>query len=94
MALVITKTKIQVYAISAGQLGNEALAKIDLQSGASVIMAEWAKGYYVANLEKVFHVDGAEVSYRIKWLGFATATPALSVTTPRALCEGTYTDCS
>ncbi|KJR45231.1 hypothetical protein UF75_4375 [Desulfosporosinus sp. I2] len=61
MALVLTKTKLQVYAISAGQLGNEPLAKIDLQSGASVIMAEWATGSYVDNWEKAFRVDGAAV---------------------------------
>lgn len=63
MALVITKTKLQVYAISAGQLGNEPLAKIDLQTGASVIMAEWATGYYyVDNWEKAFLANGARVS--------------------------------
>jgi len=61
MALVITKTKLQVYTISAGQLGSEPLAKIDLQTGASVIMAEWATAYYVDNWEKAFSVNGAEV---------------------------------
>jgi len=61
MALVITKTKLQVYSISAGQLGSEPLAKIDLQTGASVIMAEWATGSYVDNWEKAFNANGALV---------------------------------
>ncbi|MCB8818506.1 hypothetical protein [Desulfosporosinus shakirovi] len=62
MALVITKTKLQVYSISAGQLGSEPLAKIELQTGTSIIMAEWATGSYVDNWEKAFLVNGADVS--------------------------------
>ncbi|MDO0825063.1 hypothetical protein [Desulfosporosinus nitroreducens] len=60
MALVITKTKLQVYSISAGQLGSEPLAKIDLQTGTSIIMAEWATGSYVDNWEKAFLANGAD----------------------------------
>jgi len=63
MALVLTKTKLQVYAISAGQLGSEPLAKIDLQTGSSVIMAEWATAaYYVDNWEKAFLANGAKIT--------------------------------
>jgi len=62
MALVLTKTKLQVYAISAGQLGSEPLARIDLQTGASVIMAEWATSYYVDNWEKAFLANGAKIT--------------------------------
>lgn len=61
MALVLTKTKLQVYAISAGQLGSEPLARIDLQTGASVIMAEWATANYVDNWEKAFIANGAQI---------------------------------
>ncbi|AET69417.1 hypothetical protein Desor_3973 [Desulfosporosinus orientis DSM 765] len=65
MALVITKTKLLVYAINGGQLVSEALAKIDLEPGTSVIMAEWATGSYVDNWEKAFLANGAEVSNNI-----------------------------
>ena len=60
MALVITKTKLLVYSISGGQLGSEALARIDLQPGTSVIMAEWATGSYVDSWEKAFLANGAQ----------------------------------
>lgn len=61
MALVITKTKLQVCAIVRGQLQSEPLAKIDLPAGSAVIMAEWATGSYVDNWEKAFLANGAEV---------------------------------
>ena len=62
IALVITKTKLLVYPISMGQLESEALAKIDLETGTSIIMAEWATGSYVDNWEKAFLANGAEVT--------------------------------
>lgn len=60
MALVITKTKLQVYAITSGQLESEPSARIDLQTGSSVVMAEWATGSYVDNWEKAFLANGAK----------------------------------
>lgn len=60
IALIITKTKLDVYAISGGQLDSEPLAKIGLKDGESVIMAEWATGSYVDNWEKAFLANGAQ----------------------------------
>lgn len=61
MALVVTKTKLLVFSITAGQLVSEPLAKIDFPAGSSVIMAEWATDFYVDNWEKAFLANGAEV---------------------------------
>ncbi|MDR3585902.1 MAG: hypothetical protein P4L59_11355 [Desulfosporosinus sp.] len=61
IALVITKTKLYVYACNAGQLDSEPLAKIGLKEGETVIMAEWATGFYVDNWEKAFLANGAQV---------------------------------
>jgi len=61
IALVLTKTKLFVYAISAGQLDSEPLTKIGMKEGESVIMAEWATGSYVDNWEKAFLANGAKV---------------------------------
>lgn len=61
IALIITKTKLDVYAINGGLLDSEPLAKIGLKDGESVIMAEWATGAYVDNWEKAFLANGAQV---------------------------------
>lgn len=61
IALVVTKTKLYVYAMSVGQLDSEPLTKIEMKEGESVIMAEWATGSYVNNWEKAFLANGAKV---------------------------------
>ena len=61
IALVITKSKLYVYGISANRLDGEPLAKIDMKVGETVVMAEWATGSYVDNWEKAFLANGANV---------------------------------
>ncbi|EGW37698.1 hypothetical protein [Desulfosporosinus sp. OT] len=61
IALVITKSKLYVYGISADLLDSEPLAKIDMNIGETVVMAEWATGSYVDNWEKAFLANGAKV---------------------------------
>ncbi|ODA40731.1 hypothetical protein [Desulfosporosinus sp. BG] len=61
IALVITKSKLYVYGISADLLDSEPLTKIDMNIGETVVMAEWATGSYVDNWEKAFLANGAKV---------------------------------
>lgn len=61
IALVMTKTNLFVYGLSAEHLDSEPLAKLEMKEGESVIMAEWATGSYVDNWEKAFLANGAKV---------------------------------
>ncbi|KLU61309.1 hypothetical protein CEB3_c22490 [Peptococcaceae bacterium CEB3] len=61
LALVLTKSKLYVYAMHQGQLSGNPEARIALRTGESVVMAEWATGVYVENWEKAFLADGAKV---------------------------------
>jgi len=60
IALVKTKNKLTIYPIGAEQLAESPLAELDLQEGATVIMAEWATGSYVDSWEKSFLAYGAQ----------------------------------
>jgi len=60
IALIIAKSKLYVYGISADLLESEPLAKIDIKIGETVVMAEWATGSYVDNWEKAFLSNGAK----------------------------------
>ncbi|MEL7567978.1 MAG: hypothetical protein AAGU27_24305 [Dehalobacterium sp.] len=60
IALVKTKNKLTIYPIGVGQLAENPLAELDLQEGATVIMAEWATGSYVDSWEKSFLAYGAQ----------------------------------
>ncbi|HWQ79959.1 MAG TPA: hypothetical protein VN381_14120 [Anaerovoracaceae bacterium] len=59
IVLVKTKNKLTVYPIGSEQLEESPLAEIDLQEGATVIMAEWATGSYVESWENLFLSYGA-----------------------------------
>ncbi|AOY74648.1 hypothetical protein [Clostridium formicaceticum] len=52
IALVVTKNEIIVFGIEEQRLQQEPLGKIPLKKGETVVMAEWATGYYVENWEK------------------------------------------
>lgn len=54
IAVIITRTEIQLYAIEAGALSVKPLAKYAIADGSSVIMAEWATGDYVQNWQDAF----------------------------------------
>jgi hypothetical protein len=54
IALILTKTRLYIYGIEKGKLEKDPLKKIDLKSGETIIMAEWASGRYVENWEKSF----------------------------------------
>jgi hypothetical protein len=54
MAVIVSNNKLYVCQISEGRLKYEPFAKIKLNKGDSVIMAEWATGKYVDNWEDTF----------------------------------------
>jgi len=54
LAVIVSDSKLYVYQINEGRLKYEPLAKIKLDKGDSVIMAEWATGKYVDNWEDTF----------------------------------------
>ena len=52
IALIITYSYIEIYAIKDGEIADEPLGKIKVRNGETVVMAEWATGEYVARWEK------------------------------------------
>ncbi|MHB1406887.1 MAG: hypothetical protein ACYCV0_15035, partial [Desulfitobacteriaceae bacterium] len=60
LAVVATKARLYVYTINEGRLGSEPLTKLDLNEGESVVMSEWATGFYVDNWEQSFRANGAK----------------------------------
>lgn len=54
LAVIVSDSKLYVYQINEGRLKYEPYAKIKLNKGDSVIMAEWATGNYVDNWEDTF----------------------------------------
>lgn len=66
LALVLTKSKLYVYGVSDDLLDSEPLAKINIEAGETVVMAEWATGSYVDNWEKAFLSNGAKVEINEK----------------------------
>lgn len=60
-AVVKTKSKLYIFAINGEQLNSSPLGEIPLQEGTTIIMAEWATGFYVDDWEKNFSANGAEV---------------------------------
>lgn len=61
IAIVKTKSKLYFFGINGEQLDSVPLAKIEFKEGTTVIMAEWATGFYVDNWEKNFLTYGAHV---------------------------------
>ncbi len=61
IAVIETKNKLYFFGISGEQLDSIPLGEIELKEGTSVIMAEWATGFYVDNWEKTFLANGAHV---------------------------------
>jgi len=58
-AVVKTKSKLYIFGINGEQLKSSPLGEIPLQEGATIIMAEWATGFYVDDWEKNFSASGA-----------------------------------
>ncbi len=54
LAVIVSDRRLYIYQINEGRLKYEPLAKIKLEKGDSVIMAEWATGKYVDNWEDTF----------------------------------------
>ncbi len=54
MAVILSSTKIYIYSIEDGKLCEKPLAKIKLAESDSVVMAEWATGWYVDKWEECF----------------------------------------
>lgn len=59
IAVIKTPSQLYFFGISGEQLDSVPLGAIDLQEGTSVIMAEWATGFYVDDWEKSFINNGA-----------------------------------
>lgn len=49
IAIILTKSKLFIYAMTKGRLEDKPLEKIDLREGEVAVMAEWATGNYVDN---------------------------------------------
>jgi hypothetical protein len=54
LAVILTRNNILLYAIEGRKLSDKQLAKIPLEEGSTVIMAEWCMGEYVSRWEKSF----------------------------------------
>lgn len=54
LAVILTRSHILLYAIEGSKLADEPLAKIQLEEGSAVIMAEWCMGEYVSRWEQSF----------------------------------------
>lgn len=61
IAVVKTKSRLYIFSINGQQLNSSPLGEIPLQEGTTIIMAEWATGFYVDDWEKNFSANGAEV---------------------------------
>jgi hypothetical protein len=61
IAVIKTKSKLYFFGISGEQLDSVPLGEIELKDGTTVIMAEWATGFYVDNWESTFVANGAHV---------------------------------
>ena len=61
IAVIKTKSKLYFFGINGEQLGSVPLRKIELEEGTTIIMAEWATGFYVDDWEKNFLTNGASV---------------------------------
>lgn len=59
IAVIKTTNKLYLFGISGEQLDSFPLGEIDLPEGTSVIMSEWATGFYVDDWEKTFMNNGA-----------------------------------
>ena len=55
IAVIITKTELLVYRLSMGEIIGVPLERIVLNTGESIIMAEWATGQYTDIWEKTFN---------------------------------------
>lgn len=54
IAVIKTPSKLYIFGISGEHLDSTPLGEMDLKAGTSVIMAEWATGFYVDEWEKAF----------------------------------------
>lgn len=63
LAIVATKARLYLYTINKGRLESEPLTKLDLNEGETVVMSEWATGFYVDNWEQSFRANGAKEVY-------------------------------
>jgi hypothetical protein len=61
IAVIKTKSKLYFFGISGAQLDSVPLGEIELKDGTTIIMAEWATGFYVDNWENTFLNNGAKV---------------------------------
>ena len=64
IAVVKTKSKLYIFSINGEQLNSIPLGEITLDEGTTIIMAEWATGFYVDDWEKNFLTNGASVLWR------------------------------
>lgn len=64
IAVVKTKSKLYIFGINGEQLNSIPLGEITLDEGTTIIMAEWATGFYVDDWEKNFLTNGASVLWR------------------------------
>ncbi len=61
IVVVKTKSKLYIFGINGEQLNSIPLGEIALDEGTTIIMAEWATGFYVDDWEKNFLTNGASV---------------------------------
>ena len=61
IAVVKTKSRLYFFGINGEQLNSVPLGEIALKEGTTIIMAEWATGFYVDDWEKNFLTNGGSV---------------------------------
>ncbi|MDD3910444.1 MAG: hypothetical protein PHN86_10915, partial [Proteiniphilum sp.] len=61
IVVVKTKSKLYIFSINGEQLNSIPLGEIALDEGTTIIMAEWATGFYVDDWETNFLTNGASV---------------------------------
>ncbi len=61
IVVVKTKSKLYIFGINGEQLNSIPLGEIALDEGTTIIMAEWATGFYVDDWERNFLTNGASV---------------------------------
>ena len=62
IAIIETKNKLYIYAIDGDQLESLPLGEIELGKGETVIMVEWATGFYVDDWEGTFLANEARIA--------------------------------
>ncbi|HWQ76977.1 MAG TPA: hypothetical protein VN441_16845 [Syntrophomonas sp.] len=60
IAVIKTKSRLYIFGINGEQLDSVPLGEVELKAGTTIVMAEWATGFYVNDWERNFLANGAK----------------------------------